>query len=87
MDFAIPADHRTKIKENEKKKKMDDYLDFVSELKKTQNNKKLRTMWVTDNNCCWCACNGSKKLWKGTWGTGNQRKNWDHPDHSITKIG
>ena len=30
--FAVPADHRIKLKENEKK---DKYLDFVRELKKT----------------------------------------------------
>ena len=32
MDFAVPADHRVKLKESEK---MDKYMDFVRELKKT----------------------------------------------------
>ena len=32
MDFAVPAVHRVKIKENEK---IDIYLDLVRELKKT----------------------------------------------------
>ena len=32
MEFAIPADHREKLKENEKK---DKYLDLARELKKT----------------------------------------------------
>ena len=32
MDFVVPADHRTKLKENEKK---DEYLELVRELKKT----------------------------------------------------
>ena len=31
MDFAVPADNRIKLKENEKK---DNYLDLVRELKK-----------------------------------------------------
>ena len=31
MDFAVPADHRVKLKESEKK---DKYLDFTWELKK-----------------------------------------------------
>ena len=39
MDFAVPADHRVKLKENEKK---DKYLDLLKELKK-----KLWNMNVT----------------------------------------
>ena len=36
MDFAVPADHRTKPKESEKKYK---YLDLARELKKLLNMK------------------------------------------------
>ena len=36
MDFAVPADHKVKLKENEK----DKYLDLPRELKK--NNKKTK---------------------------------------------
>ena len=36
MDFAVPADHRVKLKENEKK---DKYLDLAKELKKLWNMK------------------------------------------------
>ena len=36
MDFAVPADHRVKLKENEKK---DKYLDLARELKKLWNMK------------------------------------------------
>ena len=36
MDFAVPADHRIKLKENEKK---DKYLNFARELKKLWNMK------------------------------------------------
>ena len=39
MNFTIPADHRMKIKEIKKKekKKRDEYLDLVRELKKLWN--------------------------------------------------
>ena len=40
MDFAVPAGHKVKLKENEKK---DKYLDFARELKK----KKLWNIKVT----------------------------------------
>ena len=36
MDFVVPADHRTKLKESEKKNK---YLDFAREGKKLWNLK------------------------------------------------
>ena len=36
MDFAVPADHRIKLKENEKR---DRYLDLARELKKLWNMK------------------------------------------------
>ena len=36
MDFAVPADHKIKWKENEKK---DKYLDLARELKKLRNIK------------------------------------------------
>ena len=36
MNFAVPADHRIKFKESEKKNK---YLDFIRELKKLWNMK------------------------------------------------
>ena len=36
MDFAVPADHRIKLKEYEKK---DKYLDLAKELKKLWNMK------------------------------------------------
>ena len=36
MDFAVPADHRVKLKESKKK---DKYLDLARELKKLWNMK------------------------------------------------
>ena len=38
MDFAVPADHRVKLKESEKR---DKYQDFVRELKKLWNRKEV----------------------------------------------
>ena len=44
VDFAVPADPRIKLKENEKK---DKYLDFVWELKKLRNIKwQLYKSWL-----------------------------------------
>ena len=36
MDFAVPADHRLKLKESEKR---DKYLDLARKLKKTMEHK------------------------------------------------
>ena len=46
VDFDVPADHRIKLKECEKK---DKYLDLAGELKKTMEHE-------SDNytNCNWC---------------------------------
>ena len=51
VDYAIPADHRIKLKECEKK---DKYLDLARELKKTKEH-------VGDNytNCNWCFWNSN----------------------------
>ena len=35
MDFAVPTDHRIKLKESKRK---DKYLDFARELKKTMEH-------------------------------------------------
>ena len=47
VDFAIPADHYVKIKENEKK---DKYLDLARKLKK----KTVKYEDNSDTNCRWC---------------------------------
>ena len=51
VGFAVPADHRIKMKECEKK---DKYLDLARELKKTMEH-------VGDNytNCDWCFWHGN----------------------------
>ncbi len=51
VDFAVPADHRIKLKECEKR---DKYLDLARELKKTKEHE-------GDNytNCDWCFWHGN----------------------------
>ena len=51
VDFAVPADHRIKLKECEKK---DKYLDLAWELIKTME-------YAGDNytNCNWCVWNSN----------------------------
>ena len=46
VDFAVPADHRIKLKECEKK---DKYLDLARELKKTVEDE-----GNDYTNCDWC---------------------------------
>ena len=46
VDFAVPADHRIKVKECEKK---DKYLDFAGELKKTVGHEGDNYTY-----CDWC---------------------------------
>ena len=50
VDFAVPADHRVKIKESEK---IDGYLDLAWELKNAVEYES-----DSDTNCSWCALNG-----------------------------
>ena len=56
VDFALPADHRVKIKENEKRGK---YLNLTRELK---NAKKHESNGDSNNN--WSACNSPQSLGK-----------------------
>ena len=51
VDFAVPADHRIKLKECEKR---DKYIDLARELKKTRE-------YEGDNytNCDWCFWHGN----------------------------
>ena len=64
IDFAVPADHKGKIKESEKR---DKYLDLARELKKLWNMK-VTVMLVVSGTV-------SKRLKKET---GSQSKNRDH---------
>ena len=76
MDFAVPADHKVKIKESEKR---DKYQDISRELRELWN---MRVTVVggalgTITNC----------IGKGTGTLENKRSSRDHPDYSIIKIG
>ena len=78
MDFAVPADHRVKLKESEKK---ENYLDFARELKKTVEHENGGY-----TNCNWCSWYSHQRIGKRTVGHGNKRTNRDHPNYSIIKI-
>ena len=67
MDFAVPADHRVKLKENEK---MDKYLDLARELKKLWNMK-VKVIPIVVG----ALGTAPKKLGKKTGKSRNQRKN------------
>ena len=59
-DFAVPADHRVKIKKKikikiKKKEKREKYLHLARELKKERESN-------YDITCNWCAWNGPKEL-------------------------
>ena len=48
VDFAVPADHRIKLKENEKR---DKFIDFARELKK-----KKKMEYESDSDLVWFLC-------------------------------
>ena len=57
VDFTVPADHRIKLKECEKKDKL---LDLARELKKT-----MEPAGHNYTNCNWCVWNSNKRITKG----------------------
>ena len=79
VDFAIPVDYCMKIKESEKD------CQVLGSCQRT----KRAVEYESDGyiNCSWYTWNSPKRLEKMTWGIGNQRKNQNHPDHGIVKIG
>ena len=78
MDFAVPDDHRVKLKESEKK---DKYLDLARELKKTVKHES-----DSYTNCNWCSWYSHKRTDARSGGFGNKRTSGDHPNYSIVKI-
>ena len=80
MDFAVPADPRVKLKENEKR---DKYLDLARELKK----KTVEHGSDSDTNCYWCGQYSHQRIGKGTVKLGNKTTSGDHADYSIVEIG
>ena len=79
MDFAVPADHRVKLKESEKK---DKYLDLDWELKKTVENES-----DVYTNCNWCSLYRQRRINKESVGFGNKRTRGDHPNYCNIEIG
>ena len=76
MDFAVPADHRVKLKESEKK---DKYLGLTRERKKT--------MVMVIPVVIGALGTISKGLVKGLEKLKNKNTSGDHPDYSIIKVG
>ena len=77
VDFAVPADHRVKLKECEKK---DKYLDLARELKKAMEHESDEF-----TNCDWCFWHSNKRIIKGCGGFGSWRTSGDHPNDSNTE--
>ena len=79
MDFAVPVDHKVKLKESQKK---DKYLDLARGLKKTVEHE-------SDDytNCNWCSWYTHWRINKGTWGLENMSTSRDHPNYCIIAIG
>ena len=76
VDFAVPADHRVKLKESKKK---DKYLDLVRELKKKLWDMKVTVIPIV------IGVLGT--VTKGlVQGLGNKRASGDQPNYSIAEI-
>ena len=71
VDFAVPADHRIKLKESEKK---DKYLDLARESKKTMEHE-----GDDYTNHDWCFWYNNKRIIKRTGGLESWRTGGDHP--------
>ena len=78
MNFAVPANHRIKLKENEKKYK---YLVLASELKKLWNIK------VTIISLVIGALGIYQRIIKWTGGLASWRTSGDHPNYYIIENG
>ena len=86
MDLAVLADHRVKIRENEKER-----------LTSCQRAKNLRNMKVTvistghkgdiNTNFNWCTWNDPQRLSKRTGEVRNRRTSGDHPNYCIVVVG
>ena len=79
MDFAVPADHRGKMKES---KQRDKNVYLAREQKQTMEHE-----GDSLSICGWCTWDNTQGISKGTRRLGNKRTSRDHPDYSIIKIG
>ena len=80
MDFAVPADHRVKLKESEKKNK---YLDLSRRLKKKTTVEHESDIYTNYN---WCSWYSHQRINKRTRGIGNRRTSRAHSNYCITEI-
>ena len=78
VEFAVPADHRVKLKESEKK---DKYLDLARKFKK---NVKQESNDYT--NCNWCSWYNHQRISEGTGRIGNKGMSGDHHIDCIIEI-
>ena len=74
VDFAVPTDHRIKLKECETKYK---YLYLAKKIENTKEH-------AGDNytNCNWCIWNSNLRNTKGTGELGTWRTSGEHPNYS-----
>ena len=78
MDFAVPADHKVKLKESENR---DKYLELARDLKKT-----LEHECNSDIRCNKFTCYNPQRIGKRTGRLGYKKTSRDHSDDSIIKI-
>ena len=79
VDFAVPVDHRVKLKTIGKE---DKYLDHTRELKKLWNMKMTIIPILI-----WVIGSVTKIITKGAGGLRNKRISEDHPNDCIIEIG
>ena len=79
VDFAVPADHRVNLKENEKKDKC---LDLARAWKKTVEHESDDCI-----NCNWCSWYSHQRIDKGSGGFWKKRTNGNHPHYYIIENG
>ena len=73
VDFAVPVDHRIKLKESEKRGK---YFDLARELKK----KTMEHEGDGDTNCSWGLQYSHQRIDKVAGGLQNKRMSENHPN-------
>ena len=76
MDFAVPADHRVKLKASEKK-----INTLLGSWKTVEHKSNVYT------NYNWCFWYSHRRIIKGTGGLGNKRTSRDHPNYYTIEIG
>ena len=82
MDYAVPTDHRVKLKKA--KREVNIYT-----LQKNKTKTKTKTMELEsdgDTNCNWCIWNNPRNISEGTRRHRNKISG-ELPDYNIIKIG